>query len=511
MISVTIEILEGDDKGRTHEMADAEPLVIGRSMSSNLQIGTHDRLVSRNHCILVIRDDKCYITDMKSRNGTLVNDIKIATQELSNMDTIRVGATLMRVIIEDVKKAICSSCGASVSEADIAFGGDEAQRLCARCWKTRIDTVVQGQCRDPIALTGLKGKSYSCSMCCADVSNIADFDGLAAEFPDSMYTCPECVKALRKSSQTYDLDDHYLILKEIGRGGMGVVYKAVHKDAGRMCALKKINAAALDDPQNIKTFEREMMVQSRVIHPNLIRIMDKAMVSRTNYFVMEYISGGSVAALIGSTQAGRLDPITACAIAIDILNGLNALHTNGFIHRDIKPSNVLLTPPGQDRVGMAKICDYGLAKSFINTASSMFDITRTHGGIAGSFMYMSPEVITNFKYAKPTVDLYSAGVTLYFMLTGKYTVDVPADYFENMGKGPSALSRHPLDIVMEDKPVPILSRNPDISRPLAGIVDRAVSKNMAYGFQDAKEFINELEAVMESEGYAQTNHKRREG
>ncbi|MBF0456971.1 MAG: protein kinase [Nitrospirae bacterium] len=506
MLNMTIQILEGLQKGKRFTVCHTESLIIGRSKSSDLQIGTNDRLVSRNHCILEIRYDKCFITDLNSRNGTLVNEKKITSQALNNLDEIRVGSTLLRVILENIgdKTFVCSVCGAAFSEEDIGIGDKEAGGeaiLCPRCWKVKLDSAAKAECSDFLALIGTTGRHYSCCKCHADVSDSADFDGLACEFPDSMYVCLDCVKALRKNAQTYDLDDHYLILKEIGKGGMGVVYKAVHKDTGRICALKKIHPSAVDDPKNIKIFEREMMVQSKVIHPNLVRVMDKGIVNRTYYFVMEFIRGGSIPALMNSTQGKILSPRMACAIAVDVLKGLSTLHANGFIHRDIKPSNILLTRPKKDGVVMAKICDYGLAKSFVKSGNSFLDITKTDGGFAGSVMYMSPEIIKNFKYAKPTVDLYAAGVTLYFMLTGKYTVNIPENYFENMGKGVPVSQRHPIDIVMEEEPIPILERNPQIPAALAAAVDKSVSKDIDHGFRDADEFITAIEPIMQSEGW----------
>ncbi|WP_420266174.1 protein kinase domain-containing protein [Candidatus Magnetominusculus dajiuhuensis] len=506
MLNMTIEVVEGLQKGKEITLDSTQSMIIGRSKSAHLQIGIDDRLISRTHCILEIRHGKCVVTDLNSRNGTFVNETKINSQVLNNMDEIRVGSTRMRVIIEqkEGKILICSACGGQLPEDETGVHAREVEHedvLCTRCWKIRLDATVRVECSDFFAAMGLKGKTYTCGKCQADVSNSADFDGLACEFPDSTYVCPECVKAMRKDTQTYDLDEYYLVLKEIGRGGMGVVYKAIHKDTGRICALKKIHPSAMDDPKNIKIFEREMMVQSRVVHPNLVRIMDKGIVSRTYYFVMEFIQGGSVPSLMNTMRGRVLPPWNACAIAVNVLNGLSALHCGGFIHRDIKPSNILLTPPKGDGLGLAKICDYGLAKSFVKSGNSFLDITKTQGGFAGSVMYMSPEIIKNFKYAKPTVDLYSTGVTLYFMLTGKYTVNISEEFFKNMGKGMSPMQRHPLDIVMEDAPIPILNRRLDIPESLAAIVDKSVSKDIANGFQDAEEFKAAIEAVMESEGW----------
>jgi serine/threonine protein kinase len=401
-----------------------------------------------------------------------------------------------------MKEHVCSYCGAAIPEEDYGVYGRDTEPdevLCSKCSGTILDST------ESIPVTaGMQGKTLFCCKCLADVSKAADFDGLAYEFPDSMYLCPNCVRSMEKNAQAIGSDDYYVVLEEIGKGGMGTVYKAVHKDTGRVCALKKINPDALDNPRSIKIFEREMMVQSKVVHPNLVRIMDKGIVSSTYstyYFVMEYIPGGNVPNLMNKMKGMVLDPKTACAITVDVLEGLHALHSNGFIHRDIKPSNILLGMPDEDGARVAKICDYGLAKSFVKSGNSYFDITKTQGGFAGSIMFMSPDIIRNFKYAKPVVDLYSTGVTLYFMLTAKYTVDIPGDELD--GTGMTTFQRHPLEIVLDETPIPILSRRPGIPKALAAIVDKSVSKDLLTdnGYTYAKEFKTELENVMEAEGW----------
>ncbi|MBF0319055.1 MAG: protein kinase [Nitrospirae bacterium] len=506
MLNMTLEIVEGHRRGKRFTIGNTESFIVGRSKFSDLQIGISDKSVSRNHCIMEVRHDKCVVTDLNSRNGTKVNGTKITTAVLNDMDEIKVGNTVMRVIIEkcDAQSFACSACGAVLSEEDFGVYGRETEDediLCAQCWEVKLKSMVKADTTSFYESFGLKGKIFTCCKCSNDVSKNADFDGLAYEFPQSKYVCQNCINMLRKNTQTYDLDEYYFILKEIGKGGMGVVYKAIHKDSGRVCALKKIHPSATQETKTIKIFEREMLVQSKVIHPNLVRIMDKGVVGSTYYFVMEYVQGGSVPSLMKNTQGRVLAPGIASAITIDVLKGLQALHASGFIHRDIKPSNILLDMPRDDGSYMAKICDYGLAKSFVNSGNSLFDITKTQGGVAGSIMYMSPEIIKNFKYAKPPVDLYSTGVTLYFMLTGKYTVNITDDFFKQLDKGVSTIQRHPLDIILEEVPIPILNRKPDIPASLAAIIDKAVSKVTGEGYRDAEEFILELESVMESEGW----------
>ncbi|MBF0320148.1 MAG: protein kinase [Nitrospirae bacterium] len=507
MLNMTIEIVEGLRKGHRFTIGNTETFIVGRSEFSDLQIGTSDMLVSRNHCMMEVHHDKCVVTDLNSKNGTKVNGRKVTTTVLNNMDEIKVGNTVMRVIIAkcEMHSLVCGSCGAVLSEDDFGIYGRDAENeghLCAKCWDKQLKSMKTVDYTSFFELAGSKGKTFICCKCSSDVSKTADSDGLANEFPDSTYMCHNCIDLQVKNVNINDMDKNYFILDEIGRGGMGIVFKAVHKKTGRICALKKIHPSTTPDTRTIKIFEREILVQSNIIHPNLVRIMDKGVVGgNIYYFVMEYIQGGSIPSLMKNTKGMVLAPKTATSITIDVLKGLQAMHTSGFVHRDIKPSNVLLSSPANEGCYVAKICDYGLAKSFVNSGNSMIDITKTKGGLAGSILYMSPEIISNFKYAKPPVDLYSAGVTLYFMLTCKFTVNIPDDFFKKLEKNVSKIQRHPLDIILDEAPIPILNRKPDIPKSLAAVVDKAVTKRIGKGYRDAGEFILELEGVMELEGW----------
>ncbi|MEO5356552.1 MAG: serine/threonine-protein kinase [Nitrospirae bacterium YQR-1] len=504
MPAIKVEILEGPQKGKLFTFNQFDTIIVGRSKNANLQLTTADGSISRSHCKFEFRSEQCVVSDLASKNGTIVNGKSISSKTLNTMDVIKIGDALIRVTIEktDSSPVFCRLCGIEIVNV-VSYNNksNTGSPLCADCMENELDTMEKADFNPDSRIDIPALKTFLCNRCSKDVSERANFDGAAFDFLLSLYLCPNCTNTLENKTQSFEYDDIYATIGELGRGGMGIVYKAVHRSTGRVCAIKKIHPSALDDPKRMKLFEREMAVQSEVIHPNLIAITDKDAVGSTYYFVTEFLPGGDVLQLMKNTPDKCLSPKSACSITVEILKGLNALHSRGFIHRDIKPSNILLSLPNQDGSFVAKICDYGLAKSFEKAGESSFDITRTHGGFAGSLMYMSPELIKNYKYSKPPVDVYAAAVTLYFMLTGKYTVNIPADIAQKMAAGDDNFQRHPVDIVLEDRPVPILQRRADIPEALAAIVDKAVTKDIEESYQDANSLRFLLEKVMEKEGW----------
>ncbi|KJU85439.1 Serine/threonine protein kinase-like protein [Candidatus Magnetobacterium bavaricum] len=443
--------------------------------------------------------------DLNSRNGTFVNNNRISKHILSDGDEITLGnitirATLKSVVIE---KIACNICGKDATEEVTDLFGKTMtfhDYTCSACQDKTMEQLANKKevvrKKSPVEETN---KVFQCFVCKTDLTSEAGRDGLAYELEDSVYLCQQCTSIKIKKDISFLADDQYILLGEIGRGGMGIVYRAVHKQTRRLCAVKKIHPSVIYDDRYIMLFEREIAVQSKVIHPNLVRLLDKGVTGETCYFVSEYLPGGSISNMLMKSTSKRIPAPLACSITIDILKGLSALHDNGFIHRDIKPSNFLLSLPNKDGVYRAKICDYGLAKSYEDAGNSFFDITKTGGGFAGSIMYMSPELIKNYKYSKPPVDVYSVGVSLYYMLTGNYTVDIsrlPSERSELSG-----LTRHAVELVLDEPAVELLKREPTLPLSLARVVDKAVSKNAYAGFQTASEFREELEKVMMKEGW----------
>ncbi|MBF0318077.1 MAG: protein kinase [Nitrospirae bacterium] len=504
MIDIRLDVFEGHTKLKTVVLKEPGTLLIGRSKKAHLQVGALDRNISRNHCMLELRPTRCFLMDLNSRNGTFVNKNRITKHVIGDGDEITLGnitirATLKAAVIE---KIVCNTCGNDATEEVVGLFGKSItfhDYTCTACQDKTMELLANKRevghqlPREEII------KDFHCFVCKVDLGSEADRDGLAYELEDSVYLCKQCTDVKCKKEVSFLADNQYVLLGEIGRGGMGIVYRAVHKHTRRVCAVKKIHPSVIYDDRYIMLFEREIAVQSKVIHPNLVRLLDKGVTGETCYFVSEYLPGGSISNMILKSTGKRIPAPLACSIVIDILKGLSALHENGFIHRDIKPSNFLLSLPNAVGAYKAKICDYGLAKSYEDAGNSFFDITKTGGGFAGSIMYMSPELIKNYKYSKPPVDVYSVGVSLYYMLTGTYTVDIsrlPSECSDNSG-----LTRHAVELVLDEPAVELLKRDPTLPLSLARVVDKAVSKNPYAGFQSASEFREELEKVMKKEGW----------
>ena len=210
------------------------------------------------------------------------------------------------------------------------------------------------------------------------------------------------------------LDDRYEARDLLGRGGMAKVYLAHDKVLDRDVALKVLREEFAEDEEFVERFKREALSAASLSHPNIVSVYDRGEAEDgTSYIAMEYVPGGTLKERISSS--GPLDPGVAVSLALQIAEALGAAHECGVVHRDIKSQNILLTATGE-----AKVADFGIARAADAT-------TISHpGDILGTAKYMSPEQAAD-KPATPKSDLYSFGVVLYEMLTGKlpYTAESP--------------------------------------------------------------------------------------
>ncbi len=208
---------------------------------------------------------------------------------------------------------------------------------------------------------------------------------------------------------------HYEILEEIGRGGMGVVYRAHEPSLNRTVAIKVLGQHLAQDTEYVKRFEREAQAAAALNHPNIVQIYAIGEDDGRHYFAMEYVDGTSVQELI--RREGRLAPERAADIALQAAKGLAAAHDRGLIHRDIKPANLMVT-----RDGLVKIADFGLALR----PDDQTRITAS-GLLMGTPGYLAPEQCLD-RTVDARTDIYALGVTLFEMLTGKapFTADSPA-------------------------------------------------------------------------------------
>ena len=263
------------------------------------------------------------------------------------------------------------------------------------------------------------------------------------------------------------IDGRYRVLNRLGSGGMADVYCAEDTQLGRRVALKLLYNRFAEDAEFVERFRREASSAASLQHPNIVGIYDRGEWDGTYYIAMEFLDGHTLKQLV--REHGAMPPDLATDITIQVLRAARFAHKRGVIHRDIKPHNVIL-----DEEGRAKVTDFGIARAGAS------DMTET-GSIMGTAQYLSPEQAQG-QPVSPRSDLYSIGVMLYELLTGR----VPFD-----AESPVTIAlRH-----VTDRPVPPMEINPAVPPALNAVVMRALEKEPARRFADADEFIAALEAA----------------
>jgi len=211
----------------------------------------------------------------------------------------------------------------------------------------------------------------------------------------------------------------YTLLEEVGRGGMGSVYKATAPD-GSTVAVKLLAAHLNSNPVLLKRFQQEARLAKRLSHPSLVKAIELGEHEGEHFFAMEFVEGESVGARVRRDR--RFSEKEALEISIAVGEALASAHSQGLIHRDVKPDNIMLTPAGQ-----VKLADMGLAK---DTTGEDLNLTKTGRGL-GTPHFMAPEQFKEAKTVDVRCDVYSLGATLYTMVTGQlpFQANNPLDAF----------------------------------------------------------------------------------
>jgi tRNA A-37 threonylcarbamoyl transferase component Bud32 len=202
------------------------------------------------------------------------------------------------------------------------------------------------------------------------------------------------------------------ILEHLGQGGMGVVYKARQRQLNRLVAVKILPPSVSRDPAFSERFTREAQALAQLNHPNIVQVYDFGRTDEFFYFIMEYVDGVNLRALI---HEGNLQPEQALKIVPQICDALQFAHDEGIVHRDIKPENILI-----DKKGRVKIADFGLAK-LVGRPTHELSLTGT-GQLMGTLGYMAPEQLQEAHAVDHRADIYSLGVVFYEMLTGRLPI-----------------------------------------------------------------------------------------
>ena len=262
------------------------------------------------------------------------------------------------------------------------------------------------------------------------------------------------------------VDGRYRVLSRLGSGGMADVFLAEDQQLGRKVALKLLHRRFAEDPGFVERFRREAQAAAGLQHPNVVSVYDRGSHDGTYYIVMEYLPGRTLKQVI--RDEAPLDPVRAIEITIQILRAARFAHRRGVIHRDLKPHNVMV----EDDSDHIKVTDFGIARAGAS------DMTET-GSIMGTAQYLSPEQAQGHAVSTPS-DLYSVGVVLYELLTGRVPFDAESAV--------TIALKH-----VSEAPVPPSALNPNVPPELEQVVLWALNKNPADRPADDDQLIAALE------------------
>jgi CheY-like chemotaxis protein/tRNA A-37 threonylcarbamoyl transferase component Bud32 len=266
----------------------------------------------------------------------------------------------------------------------------------------------------------------------------------------------------------------YEVISELGRGGMGTVYKARHLHMDRVVALKLIRAEFVDRPPIVRRFYQEVKAAARMHHPNLVMAYDAGQVGETHYLAMEFVDGPDLAKLVAAN--GPLDVTEACGLMRQAALGLQHVLQCGLVHRDIKPSNLLVSSDG-----VLKVADLGLA--LLRQPDSVVSPGLTaEGRWVGTADYVAPEQCTDPRNVDIRADLYSLGCTFFHLLSGQVPFPQTAILDKVLGHGYS-------------EPTPLVQLRPEVPPEVAGLVSRLMAKKPVDRFQTPAELVSALSGL----------------
>jgi eukaryotic-like serine/threonine-protein kinase len=419
---VTLRVLAGPYTGREFVFDQHDTFLIGRSESAHLYL-PEDRFFSRHHCLLEIAPPRCFLRDLGSTNGTFVNGQKVPEAYLHSGDKIQGGQTVLEVEVQtDRPHTTAPLQMPTVTGPTLLF------IECANCGRRE---QTEGSVSEPMT-----------------------------------FICEECREELRRQPQPVP---GYTTIKVLGRGGMGCVMLATDDTSGKAVAIKTLLPEVAVTEQSLQRFMREIEVGRALDHPNIVRFISSGTHNGAVYLITEYVEG-SDAARLADAQGGRLPLAESISIVTQALDALAYAHAKSYIHRDIKESNILVHGAAPNL--LAKLTDFGLAKSF--TQSGMSGITMA-GDMAGTFAYMPPEQIKDFRNVRPTSDIYAIGMTAYSLLAGDTALDV----------GPKNDMASTVKAIFESPIVPLRRRAPEVPERVAEVIERALAKDPAHRWQSA--------------------------
>ena len=404
-------------------------------------IAVSDEGVSGRHAVLKEEGDDLFIRDCGSRNGTFLNHKKVSdSQKIASGDIIQLGCRMIRVDFYPDHKVTLNFISTDPREDDSIDA-------------TAVTIMPVAPPEQPPA---------------PEPSNAGEPERTMALSETQMANMPSATKGMFSEGNEIG---KYIVIKRIGKGGMGEVYLAKHKTLGTYRALKILPKELMDDNTKfLERFIREAKLASEIRHPNVVGVMDVETDSSHGlpYIVMEYIDGGSLRDSLATNK--KLSEEQAVVIVEAIASALRAAEEHKVVHRDIKPDNIMFTKQGE-----VKLADLGIAKN----DDKENELTKTNMMI-GTPAYLPPEQAQNAKGVDGRADIYSLGATFYEMLTGQHpypgnnTIEILHKLFS--------------DPVPDPRKV-----NPEVSPASAAIVMKMLAKNPKDRFQNANELLETMD------------------
>ena len=480
--TVTVTITKGELKSKQFNYSQKEILIVGRD--NDCAVFFPEKTVSRYHCLIDIAPPSIMVRDIGSKNGTYLNGkligkrpkdmpIEEARKQRSKEFYVKSGDRLglgrdCEITINVSMPQCCSNCSCEIES--VAHKDPAELPLCSDCRNAQ----KRGTSRE-----------IKCEICGDSLRD----DEKRLRICASCFKTPEkavnyLLKRARGGDSALQGMANFRIINKIGHGGMGEVFRVADAD-GRYYALKIMLPQAAVSDVDRKAFVREAQMQVQLDHPNVVRAYHFGEMNNLYYLLMELCNGGSVYDLIRK-NGEKLSLEQATYIILQTLDGLIYAHsaeiiaTNrhgkagnviGIVHRDIKPSNIFLSDSTNEPT--VKVADFGLAKPFEIAGLSGHTIGKN--ARAGTPQFMPRQQISNYRYARPDVDVWAAAATYYYMVTGFY----PKDEWDERA-------------ALETAAIPIRQRDSNIPERLAAVIDKALIEESNIGIQSAAELKEQI-------------------